>query len=759
MDACKHLINMNNIDVINKLQAHGYKTTNRGLVQKYSKKTRRYEVAGQVNNAGVYFYAQNVAPFNQGQNTLKDLFGKQGSSVPQISAKREPIETRKEHSFSFEDYLKTTKQKNQFSLYANRFNKDVLGSEQNYALYDIRGVKNGYLEDAAIFPYININNEFQTAKIVKYNSITGKRNKGAYSNNWFHSYKPIKKELGISGDITKSANCFFGEHLLSLNSNPVVIVEAEKTAKLLSLGYPNTTFIATGGLTNLERLDYSFLLDRRVFLFPDSGAKEWFKIAEKRGWWCSNILEDLGKPGEDIADYFTTFTTDEERNEIFLKLHDELWCIDEKEFDGKNVRTYSLNFENKKKLSFNYSLPIPRELNLNYYYDNAKGRYFKGKHFNYFENDFKVLNANIDFNKTKRNEFGWQQLDAKEFLVKLEKCFRIVKHLNPDIDHPAAFSKILQNLLINSNHTFNISYVERVLVPLWNGSNNEIEKYYKWRNWRFSSKDTVEKKDFVRFKNNDAKLFSINQYLTRLKPLLKKNEFILPEQIDLHHKAGNEFVWNIIKRFNKNVLGCSTIANYKSKLKVFNYLEWCINQYNALSQNEKLYTEFDSTYYIDNIDCKERCTTFKIPSVLSISNNTGVHRKIINEYLNFEPDANELNNLILQVNEYLLNPLEFSFERVNSRIVATPKPIPADAKEIEVSVTDAFDYPLDLKDSVLNIDESERLFYKGDEFITSWIYFNNKNLTESEILEYKINPMAYFREKETQNINLSKKIA
>ena len=220
----------------------------------------------------------------------------------------------------------------------------------------------------------------------------------------------------------------------------------------------------------------------------------------------------------------------------------------------------------------------------------------------------------------------------------------------------------------------------------------------------------------------------------------------MPEQVGIHNgKRGSEFVCDVIKRFNVKVLGCSTLINYKNKVKVYNYLEWCINQYNFLEENKKLYINLGSTYYSNNISCQKICTTFKIPSVLAIADNTGVHRKTINEYFNFKPDANELNNLLLQVNYYLLNPLEFSFERVNGRIFATPLQIKEAEADPCISLKKAFDYPLDLTKSVLSIDDDERLFSKSDEFITSWIYFNNPNLTEIERMEYKINPLSYFK--------------
>lgn len=729
-----------NVDIINKLQFYGYTVDNKGLVYKHSHSTKRKEVAGQLNEAGVYFYAQNVVPFKPAQNTIKDILGNDKPIIYKPFIPKKTIE----RNFTFKEYYKNTQSKNQFLIYLKKFNKEVLSKELTTNLYNIRGVKSGYFQDATLFPYINFHNEFLTAKIVKYNSNTGKRLKENYSNSWFHSEKTIKKSLGLKDKISKSVDCFFGEHLIAFNDKPIVIVEAEKTAILLSLVFTNTVFIASGGLAKLKGLDWSLLANREVFLYPDNNASEWFEIANNRGWFASNILENNSKKGEDVADYLTNYKTDPLRAKIWSKLYEEIWCIDNRELTVKDNKTYSLGFENKKKLSFNYCLPIEKEIGLNTYLDTAKGLSFKGKHFQLFENDFKVLNANIDFNKTYKTEFGWRQMDVDTFIVKLEKCFRIIKHLNPKKDYLKLFSKVLLNILLNSNHTFNISYIERVLIPFWNNDNNEIEKYYKFRNWRFASTEAIEKKDFVKLLNNDKKIFSINQYLKKLQPLLHKKEFILPEQIGLHHKKGNEYVWNIIQKYNTEVLGCKTIHNYNAKLKINEYLNWWYKNLSKLDKNIKCTHFLDSTYYNSNIYCPAFEYGYKIPSIRNIKNETGIGQNIINEFFNFKHNKNVLNDIIFEVDDYILNPQSFSFERVNGRLVATPEPIKEKVNEnILLSNEEAFNYDLDLTNSVLNIPEADAI-QQNTHFLTSWIYFHNPQLTEEEKEEIKKCPMLFF---------------
>jgi len=49
------------------------------------------------------------------------------------------------------------------------------------------------------------------------------------------------------------ALCLFGLHLLGPETETVAIVEAEKTAVVTSMFFPDVLFLATGGITNLRK--------------------------------------------------------------------------------------------------------------------------------------------------------------------------------------------------------------------------------------------------------------------------------------------------------------------------------------------------------------------------------------------------------------------------------------------------------------------------------------------------------------------------
>ena len=743
---------MNN-EIVSKLHLHNFTVTERGIVNKRSERTGRFKKVGQLNEAGVFFFAQNVSPFKNGQNTHKEVLGNNATYIPYV-----PVINLNEsqHDFTFEEYLDTTKERNQLSIHLKPFVK-CLDSNIKSNLYDIRGVKNGYLEDATLFPYINYDEKFITAKIVRYNSVTGKRSKEEFSNNWFHAYKPIKKELGLKDRITKKVDCFFGEHLLRYNDKPVVIVESEKTAIFCSLLFEGIVFIATGGLGKLKSLSYEVLENREVYVFPDNGAKEWFKIAKKRNWWCSTLIENEGTKGSDVVDYFDTDLGD--------KLHVELTRI---ESGNLHFSSAELNFSLKSKQSKRFCLPSYPKPNLTVYQDNASGRSFKGSNFYIFNHKFDVLSANVDFNKWQEvpteyiNKEGQTKkyirkipVDASEFINRLEKCFRIMKHLNPDENHKEIFTGTINHLLEHSNYLFNARHIIKELLPMWDNGVNDISEYYKNRDWRYCSKEHIEEKDFLTLLFNDKKAHKTNVLLGKLHPLLNKFQYIKASDLGLDRRNKNTLVWDMIKDYNTNVLGCNTINQFHKKVELQEYFDFIEETTAILNQNEKSCKKLYTPYKETNIVCTKSCTTFKKPSIQIIYDNTFINKRVIAEFMNFVTDEEFLLDIKTMVKYLLDNPNALHFERIDKRIEVSAlnsiefmreeisRAFESEPKKLDhVPLVEAFDYDLDLSDSVLNIDESEAV-QKGNQFLYSWICFHNPDLTETDKLYIDADPMAW----------------
>lgn len=190
---------------------------------------------------------------------------------------------------------------------ANLFSDQIEAVEKAVRDYSI-----GTFEDGrTIFWQIDKNRKIRAGKLISYDEATGKRRKGIYPS-WIHS------ELAKTGEVKKDfklEQCFFGEHLAtSETEKPIAIVEAEKTAVIASLFFPEMVWIATGGKSNLQIEKLKRLGRRTIILFPDADAfEDWQeKAAEAKGLGISikvsSIIEtkatDTDKTnGNDLADY------------------------------------------------------------------------------------------------------------------------------------------------------------------------------------------------------------------------------------------------------------------------------------------------------------------------------------------------------------------------------------------------------------------------------------------------------------------------
>ena len=79
----------------------------------------------------------------------------------------------------------------------------------------------------------------------------------------------MKAYYGYDGDLPVE-RCLFGLHLLGVVGGAVCVVEAEKTAVIMSEVYPQYVWMAAGGLSALSAEKLRPLRDHKVVLFPDT---------------------------------------------------------------------------------------------------------------------------------------------------------------------------------------------------------------------------------------------------------------------------------------------------------------------------------------------------------------------------------------------------------------------------------------------------------------------------------------------------------
>lgn len=155
-----------------------------------------------------------------------------------------------------------------------------------------------HTDGSTIFWQIDAQQRIRSGKVIPYDAQTGHRIKGADTPpvRWVHSLHRL--------DGFTLQQCFFGEHLLQGNRLPIAIAESEKTALIASIRMPQYLWLATGGIRNLNVEKCKYLDGRRIVLFPDAGAWQyWNSIATTiPNCRISTQLQHL-TDGSDIADY------------------------------------------------------------------------------------------------------------------------------------------------------------------------------------------------------------------------------------------------------------------------------------------------------------------------------------------------------------------------------------------------------------------------------------------------------------------------
>ena len=153
-------------------------------------------------------------------------------------------------------------------------------------------------ENSTIFWQIDQDFVVRTGKIMQYNGLS--RVKEPYSRVcWSHT-----PDKGFPDFYLKQ--CLFGQHLVG--SQPIGIVESEKTAIICRIFRPRITWLATGGLQNISPHRFEFLDGREdVTFYPDKGCEgEWKQKVKKINpkWVISEALvnNEQVEEGEDPAD-------------------------------------------------------------------------------------------------------------------------------------------------------------------------------------------------------------------------------------------------------------------------------------------------------------------------------------------------------------------------------------------------------------------------------------------------------------------------
>jgi hypothetical protein len=195
----------------------------------------------------------------------------------------------------------------------------------------------GTFDNYSCFPQIDRLNRVCKAKLIRFNRATGKRLKGEYDTSSLPAMLKLKKDFNYK-------QIFFGEHLLLKYPNkPVAVVEAEKTAIIASLCFPESVWLACNSKTWLKVERLQSLGNRQIILYPDAdGFELWQTIATNSTRQGSTVkvstvvdnhaTAEQKANGYDLADYLIAQQdeinefnelTDSYNSKVALVLNDE----------------------------------------------------------------------------------------------------------------------------------------------------------------------------------------------------------------------------------------------------------------------------------------------------------------------------------------------------------------------------------------------------------------------------------------------------
>lgn len=253
-----------------------------------------------------------------------------------MTRRAEPTERRKPSLIESKTVSQTLHGYHLNNLYL--FLRSKFGAEEAERLIGVYRVGTSkHWPGSCVFWQTDINGSVRTGKVMLYDAETGKRVKQPFNHvTWVHSLLKLPDY--------NLRQCFFGEHLLSMNRDkPVAIVESEKTAIVASYYLPEYVWLATGGKHGCFNTDaLRVLRGRQVTLFPDLGAtqqwREKLPLLKSLGIEANifNFLEESASDDErtegyDMADYLLQIESDQavlqsmiRRNPYLQTLIDEL---------------------------------------------------------------------------------------------------------------------------------------------------------------------------------------------------------------------------------------------------------------------------------------------------------------------------------------------------------------------------------------------------------------------------------------------------
>ena len=207
-------------------------------------------------------------------------------------------------SFIEKEILKKTLTKYEINPLTTYLYSHYSKNEVNITIDKYQVGTSNQFNNSTVFWQMDHTGNIRSGKIMAYDITTGKRQKnkdGKALIHWVHSILKIPNY--------NLKQCLFGLHLLNDNVKLVAIVESEKTAIIMSIEFPEHTWMSTGSLQGFKYEYLAPLKGTDIIAFPDKGGYDKWKVTadglNKKGFniEISKLLEkEEYKDGGDLVD-------------------------------------------------------------------------------------------------------------------------------------------------------------------------------------------------------------------------------------------------------------------------------------------------------------------------------------------------------------------------------------------------------------------------------------------------------------------------
>jgi Domain of unknown function (DUF6371) len=262
----------------------------------------KYCPCGKSNDNGKFAPFEGYTNCGYCHSCDRTFYPDKSTIVESIGKKDIPL-TIITHSLELVEKTVLEESKNNFILFLRTIatNNEVNEVVKKYLI----GTWNAW-EGITVFWQIDKDEKVLHGKLMQYDPKTGKRSKHENGSAIIDS---VKNRLNLKN--VKTKQCLFGLHLINENTKRVALVEAEKTAIIMSIFKPEYTWLATGGKVGFKNELMVPIKPCKIIAFPDkSEYTDWLLKAielNKSGFniKVDDLLENMDYPdGTDLADVY-----------------------------------------------------------------------------------------------------------------------------------------------------------------------------------------------------------------------------------------------------------------------------------------------------------------------------------------------------------------------------------------------------------------------------------------------------------------------